>query len=50
MSDLSDMSDGGHVREAEWVNPCRVYTDHQASHRQMPDGWTCDTCYPEEPA
>ncbi len=41
---------GAHAREAGWLNPCRRYPDHQSSHRSTPDGWTCDACYPEEPA
>jgi hypothetical protein len=48
----SNGSHGGHTRagKAEWLNPCRRYADHQSSHRQTPDGWTCDACYPEEHA
>ncbi len=40
----------GRAREAEWVNPCRQYTDHQGQFRYTPAGWTCDACHPEETA
>jgi hypothetical protein len=47
----SHVSHATHAREAEWVNPCRQYPDHGSAHRQLAEGWTCDTCYPEgEPA
>ena len=32
----------------EWVHPCRDYDHHQSSHRRVPDGWTCNACWPEE--
>lgn len=45
----SHQSHSPHVRarDAEWAHPCRSYPDHGSSHRQTPEGWTCDACYPE---
>ena len=43
----SERGERTHAREAEWVNPCRVYADHGSAHRQLAAGWTCDICYPE---
>jgi hypothetical protein len=43
----SERGEHPYARESGWLRPCRHYADHQGSHRQTPEGWTCDACYPE---
>jgi hypothetical protein len=47
-SNDSNWGHGARARASEtgWIRPCRDYSNHQASHRQTPEGWLCVACYP----
>lgn len=46
-----DLATGGmayvhYARDPSVTIRCRDYRVHASSHRQTPDGWTCDRCEP----